>query len=151
MTASILDMAKELVIEAIKGNALSPDEARDLLENTHAALLRLHRVETGEPAASPEQAEAAESEPADWRKSIQKYTVTCLECGEIMKRLSAQHLTKHGLNPRSYRHKYGIPLSQALSAHEVTARRRELAQDIQPWRRAAEMRAAARQTGKKAG
>ncbi len=133
MTPSILDMAKELVIEAIKGNALSPDEARDLLENTHAALLRLHQAETGEPAASPEQPGAAKAAP-DWKQSIQKHSISCLECGAGFRQLSRRHLSTHELDPRSYRQKYGIPRTQALSAREVTARRKQLAKDIQPWR-----------------
>ncbi len=78
----------------------------------------------------------------DWKSSIHKHTVTCLECGVAFRQLSARHLRTHDLNPRSYRVKYGMPGTQTLSAREVTARRRELAQQIRPWEQAASKRAA---------
>ncbi len=149
MTQSILDMAKELVVEAIKGQELSPDQARHLLGKTHAALLRLHQVETGEVATSPGATGEAEAASVDWKQSIKPHAVYCLVCGETFRQLSARHLSKHDLNPRSYRHKYGIPRTQSLSAREVTARRRELAKGIQPWIQAKETRSGAKQVAAK--
>ncbi len=55
------------------------------------------------------------------------------KCARGSKQLSLRHLSAHDLNPRSYRVKYNIPRTQALSARAVTARRRELAQEIRPW------------------
>src|SRR4029450_4164006 len=52
---------------------------------------------------------ATPPKPANWRKSIAKHTVTCLECGQSLKQLSVRHLKEHGLDGRSYRVKYGIP------------------------------------------
>ena len=49
------------------------------------------------------------SSPVDWRKSITKHAMTCLECGHAFKQLSIRHLRQHGLDTRSYRIKYGIP------------------------------------------
>lgn len=62
---------------------------------------------------------------------------------QIFKQLSLRHLRIHDLDPRSYRTKYNIPRSQAVSAREVTARRRELAQQIRPWELAPSKQAAA--------
>ena len=69
----------------------------------------------------------------DWRKSITRHTVTCLECGQPFKQLSHRHLQEHELDGRSYRMKYGIPRTQPLAAKTTTARRRELVQGIRPW------------------
>jgi predicted transcriptional regulator len=70
------------------------------------------------------------------RKSIKKYSVECLICGTIFKQLSARHLRQHDLDPRTYRQRFGIPRSQALSAKETTAMRRRVVQNIRPWEKA---------------
>jgi hypothetical protein len=78
----------------------------------------------------------------EWRKSITKHTVTCLECGQSFKQLSVRHLMMHGLDGRSYRLKYRIPRTQPLAAKTTTERRRELAQEIRPWAQAPTFRKA---------
>jgi hypothetical protein len=69
----------------------------------------------------------------DWRKSITKYAITCLECRHAFKQLSIRHLRTHGLDARSYRTKYEMPRSQPLAARETTARRRQIVQETRPW------------------
>jgi predicted transcriptional regulator len=71
--------------------------------------------------------------PVDWRKSITKHAVICLECGESFKQLSLRHLRAHGLDNRSYRTRYGIPPIQPLSARVTTERRRQVVQEVRPW------------------
>jgi hypothetical protein len=39
----------------------------------------------------------------------------------------------HGLDPRSYRMKYGMPRSQPLTARATTERRRQVVQATRPW------------------
>ncbi len=98
----------------------------------HAPKIQRDAVATAPgDAAAPERAAAPAL--ADWKGSITKNTIRCLECGDTFKQLSLRHLTTHDLDPRSYRAKYNIPRSQALSARSTTARRRELAQTIRPW------------------
>jgi hypothetical protein len=78
-------------------------------------------------------APVTETPPVDWRKSITRHTVTCLECGQPFKQLSHRHLQEHGLDGRSYRMKYGIPRTQSLTAKATIARRREVIQNVRPW------------------
>ncbi len=80
--------------------------------------------------------------PSDWKSSITRHAVTCLECGGSFRQLSARHLSKHELNAKSYRVKYGIPSTQPLSARTVTARRRAVAREVRPWEVAARRRRA---------
>ncbi len=131
MSQALLEMAKELVTELIHRHHLAPDEATSLLHRTHATLMSLQRDETEKSDVSALQ--SAHAMPTNWKSSIGKRDVTCLECGAKFRQLSLRHLRKHDLNPRSYRLKYGIPLNQPLSAREATARRRELAQQVRPW------------------
>jgi len=74
--------------------------------------------------------------PIDWRKSITKHVVTCLECRASFKQLSVRHLKEHGLDGRSYRIKYGIPRTQPLAAKEITSHRQEVVQRSRPWEKA---------------
>jgi hypothetical protein len=78
----------------------------------------------------------AESSPVDWRKSIHKHAITCLECALAFRQLSRRHLMMHGLDPRSYRMKYGMPRSQPLTARATTERRRQVVQAVRPWEKA---------------
>ncbi len=131
MSDSLMAMAKELVAELIRTQHLSSDEALVELQRTHETLLQLQRLEAGGEAAPPVAQPAAPAK--DWRASIKKHTVVCLECGSTFRQLSARHLRLHDLDPRSYRQKHGIPSTQPLSSRETTARRRKQAQSIRPW------------------
>ena len=132
MSQTLLEMAKELVTEQIRAHQLSPEDAKTLLMNTHATLLSMHQVEAPGSVAVDLKT-PSEIVRGDWKRSIAKHTITCLECGSSFRQLSARHLRLHDLDPNAYRAKYGIPSTQALSSREATARRRELAQQIRPW------------------
>jgi predicted transcriptional regulator len=101
-------------------------------------LLRLQTLKMQEDAhgsvavATPE----TPSKPVNWRKSITKHTVTCLECGASFKQLSVRHLKEHGLDGKVYWIKYGIPRAQPLSAKATTSRRKEIVQRSRPWEKA---------------
>lgn len=132
MSQTLLEMAKELVVEQIREYQISPEEAQSLLYITHATLVNLEqsRSNTMSPP-SPE-----ETSQASWQRSITKHAVICMECGESFRQLSTRHLRRHNLDAKSYRLKYGIPRTQALSAFRATARRREIAHQIRPWEQA---------------
>ncbi|ETX07401.1 MAG: hypothetical protein ETSY2_11410 [Candidatus Entotheonella gemina] len=147
MTQSLLEMAKELVTEQIRKNHVSSDAAQSLLRDTHATLQNLHRMEVASTAPMSTQA-PEEDTPDAWKRSITKYTIRCMECGDSFKQLSTRHLRIHDLDARAYRVKYGIPRTQALSSLTATARRRELARQIRPWEKAASMRSTAKNKAK---
>jgi predicted transcriptional regulator len=105
------------------------------LRRTHQSLLELKSREEAE-AQVPARAAPAPHAPADWRTSITRHSITCLECGEHVKQLTARHLRRHNLDARSYRAKYGIPRTQTLSARATAARRRQIAAEVRPWEKA---------------
>ncbi len=129
-------MAKELVLAQIQAQQVPPEALNSVLHSTYETLRSLEASEAagGDIIGN---GSAAGLEPqvqvVDWKGSITKNAIKCLECGESFKQLSLRHLRVHDLDPRSYRTKYHIPRSQALSARSATARRRELAQQIRPW------------------
>ena len=135
MSQTLLEMAKDLVMAQIAAHHLSPDEMHQALQQTYASLQVLKTQEDSHGSvavATPE----TPSKPVNWRKSITKHTVTCLECGASFKQLSVRHLRDHGLDGRSYRVKYDMPRTQPLAAKEVTSRRKEIVQRARPWEKA---------------
>ena len=135
MSQTLLEMAKDLILAQIQAQKLSPEEMHTALQQTYSSLLALKAQEDAHGSvavATPE----TPAEPVNWRKSITKHTVMCLECRASFKQLSVRHLKEHGLDGRSYRVKYGIPRTQPLAAKESTLRRKEIVQRSRPWEKA---------------
>ena len=135
MSQSILEMAKDLVQAQIQSGAVEPEKMMEFLKSTVEGLSELN-TRYSNPAGPGEVDHAMPKEPVDWRKSIKKNSIICLESGLEFKQLSARHLQKYGLTPRTYRQKYGIPMNQPLSAKATTKKRQEVVQRIRPWEKA---------------
>ena len=130
MAQTLLEMTKELTRTLVETGMLSAEDMQDAIHKTYATLAALKsQEEIGTTTPVP----LAQTLPVDWRKSITKHAVTCLECGQAFKQLSLRHLRAHGLDNRSYRTKYGIPPTQPLSARSTTERRRQIVQEVHPW------------------
>jgi predicted transcriptional regulator len=135
MSQTLLEMAKDLVLAQIAAHRLAPDDMHTALQQTYASLQALKAQEDSHGSvavATPE----PPSKPVNWRKSITKHAVICLECRASFKQLSVRHLKEHGLDGRSYRVKYGIPRTQPLAAKETTVRRKQIVQRARPWEKA---------------
>src|SRR5205823_9618073 len=119
----------------IAAHKLAPEDMHQALQQTYASLRALQAQEDahGSIAVAPLE---TPPERVNWRKSITKHTVTCLECGASFKQLSVRHLKEHGLDGQAYRIKYSIPRTQALAAKEITSRRKEIVQRLRPWEKA---------------
>ena len=144
MSQSLVEHAKELTLALIATGNVAPKDMQEMLQKIYASLSALKAQE--EKAAIPP-LPASETAPVDWRKSITKHAVTCLECGEAFKQLSLRHLGNHGLDNRSYRTKYGIPPTQPLSARATTERRRQIVQEIRPWEKKQQLLQARKHNG----
>jgi predicted transcriptional regulator len=133
MSQSLVELAKELAVALIQTGNLLPKEVQETLQKTHTTLTALKALEA---SGFPARGAPRQSPPGDWRSSITRHAITCLECGHAFKQLSIRHLRTHGLDARSYRTKYAMPQSQPLAARETTARRRQVVQEIRPWEQA---------------
>lgn len=131
MSQTILEIAKELVLAQVQAQQVKPEALHGVLHSTYETLRSLEAGGNSHGDAAAERPEPQVQ--VDWKGSISKHSIRCLECGDTFKQLSLRHLRIHDLDPRSYRTKYNIPRSQAFSARDATARRRELAQQIRPW------------------
>ena len=86
MPQSLLEIAKDLTLALVGAGRLSAADIQDTLQKTYATLAALKaQEETGLGAVRTQ-------EPVDWRKSITRRTITCLECGQAFKQLSVRHL-----------------------------------------------------------
>lgn len=143
MSQSVLEMAKELSLALIETGNVPAEDMQDTLQTTHTTLLTLKAQEAFGTTAVPSVVKTV----VDWRKSITKHAVACLECGKTFKQLSTRHLTMHGLDGRSYRAKYGIPRTQSLAAKTTSARRRAVVQAVRPWEKTPRFRRAQARDG----
>nr|BAW32326.1 transcriptional regulator [uncultured Candidatus Entotheonella sp.] len=136
MAEPIVAMAKELIMALIKENLLAPEDMQKELQKTHASLLELKASEEKRRNGEGCKIGDRNSRSGRLEKSIKKYTVECLVCGQTFKQLSVRHLRTYDLDPRSYRQQFGIPRTQALSAKETTAMRKRVVQESRPWEKA---------------
>ncbi|MGQ4808171.1 hypothetical protein NKDENANG_01538 [Candidatus Entotheonellaceae bacterium PAL068K] len=138
----------------IQSGALPPEDMHKELQKIYAVLDELKAQEDARVASLTDASDAglrdagAATEQINWKKSIKKYSIECLECGATFKQLSVRHLKDHDLDARSYRTKYAIPRTQPLSAKDTTAMRKKIVQQSRPWEKAPTyMKAHAHKTG----
>lgn len=126
MAKSLLEMAADIVKSQCQGTAMSTEDVAAALNNTFTSLQALQAMEAqGEVCDSAEGPAAAGAVDVKPEKSILKNKILCLECGESFKMLSPKHLRSHGLDGRSYRQKYGLPLRQPLCAKSLSDKRKK--------------------------
>ena len=127
MTESLLAMAKDLALAQIQAGQVTPEDMTSVLNSTYETLEQLNATEQSGSGA------LASNHSTDWKKSINKHAVACLECGATFRILSTRHLRHHDMDSRTYRQKHGIPRTQSLSARDVQARRKAIVQRVKPW------------------
>ena len=122
MSKAIVEICAALVAAQASRTRQTPEQLAEGLELLYKTLTDLSQQE--KRMAAPEERGL---EP---QTSIQNNQVFCLECGKAFQLLSTRHLALHGLNHRTYKEKYKIPLTQSLSARTLSARRRKLAKEL---------------------
>ena len=123
MGKTLLEMAADIVKSQCQGTSMTTEDVTAALSNTFNSLQSLQNLEAqGEAAESAGVGPAVDIKP---ERSILKNKIICLECGESFKMLSPKHLRSHGLDGRSYRQKYGLPLRQPLCARALSEKRKK--------------------------
>jgi predicted transcriptional regulator len=139
MSKTLVEMCTDIV-SAQAGHTTMSSE--DIVESLRRVFRTLQEVQLLGGAAENEEGSVT---PRDPQSSIQRNQVLCLECGKAFKLLSNRHLALHDLTPRAYKHKYGIRMTQALSARTLSTRRRKLAKELGMGKQLAEWRAERKQ------
>ncbi|TXM97330.1 MucR family transcriptional regulator [Methylobacterium sp. WL103] len=124
----MLAMASELVAAYVSNNRVPATELPVLIGTVHAALNGIMGGTAAGGASAPAE-EIEKPTAAQIRKSIRPDGLVSFIDGKAYKTLK-RHLTKHGLNPRSYRTKFGLPDDYPTTAASYSAARSALAKNI---------------------
>ncbi|GEP04380.1 MucR family transcriptional regulator [Methylobacterium oxalidis] len=123
--AAFLELAGGIVSAYVSNNSLRAAELPALITSVHAAL---HGLASGTPQASAVE-EVPKPTPSQIRKSITPDALISFIDGKPYKTLK-RHLSTHGLDPYSYRQRYGLPNDYPMVAAAYAAQRSELAKSI---------------------
>ena len=124
MEKTLVEMAAEIVQAQAGQTSMTPEEIVDALSKTYEGLKSVKAKEE----------ELAEEPPVDkkavkGKASIQREKVICLECDREFRQLAKSHLSSHGLTSKDYKKKHDIPLGQALTSKDLSAKRRKVAKE----------------------
>ena len=104
-----IELTAEIVSAFVANNHIQPAELTALIGSVHAAIGGLGQApEPSEPAVE-------KPTPAQIKKSITPDALISFLDGRPYKTLK-RHLTKHGLDPASYRARYGLPTDYPMVA-----------------------------------
>jgi len=123
--SNITELAVEIVTAYVSNNSVPASELPALIVGVHGAIAA---TAGGAPAVA--EAPAAEKpSPAQIRKSVSEDGIISFIDGKSYKTLK-RHLTTNGLDPRSYRERFGLPLDYPMVAANYAAQRSALAKQI---------------------
>ncbi|GJE31167.1 hypothetical protein LDDCCGHA_1343 [Methylobacterium oxalidis] len=142
-----VELAADIVSAYVTNNSLPVAELPALIASVHAAL---NGLATGAPQATAEEV-AEKATPSQIRKSITPDALVSFIDGKPYKTLK-RHLAGHGLDPHTYRQRYGLPSDYPMVAASYAAQRSELAKAIglgRPGARTAEAEEAPKSRGRR--
>lgn len=113
------EMTAEIVAAYVTRNHVQIADLPALISSVYAAIGGLGHA--AEPTAAYEK-----PTPAQIKKSITSTGLTSFIDGKPYKTLK-RHLTKHGLDPASYRERYGLPLDYPMTSTSYSEQRSALA------------------------
>ncbi|GJE30704.1 Transcriptional regulatory protein ros [Methylobacterium oxalidis] len=120
-----IGLAADIVSAYVTKNSLPVADLPGLIAGVHAALSGLA---AGGPQTNAEE-EVQKTTPSQIRKSITPDALISFIDGKPYKTLK-RHLTGHGLDPHSYRQRFGLPNDYPMVCASYAAQRSELAKSI---------------------
>lgn len=121
------ELAAEIVSAYVSNNPVPPAELPALIARVHAAVSSLGAG--GDPGAAAPASEIEKPTPAQMRKSVRDDGIVSFIDGKTYKTLK-RHLSSHGLDPMTYRERYGLPSDYPMVAPSYAAQRSALAKAI---------------------
>jgi predicted transcriptional regulator len=122
-TSNYIELAADIVSAYVSNNSVPAGELPSLINDVHAALLRVTSgtvapvVETPKPAV-----------PA--KKSVTNDFIVCLEDGRKFKSLKRHLRTQFNMSPDEYREKWGLPPDYPMVAPNYAKARSNLAKQM---------------------
>jgi predicted transcriptional regulator len=126
-TSDFIELAGGIVSAYVSRNPVPVTELPKLIHSVHAAISGLASGGISDATASA--FEIKKPSAAQIRKSVQDDGITSFIDGKTYKTLK-RHLSAHGLDPRSYRERFGLPGDYPMVAPSYAERRSALAKAI---------------------
>ncbi len=117
-----IGLAGDIVSAYVAKNSVPASALPDLIGRIHAVLDELVNSTAGNAPTGPER----KATPAQISKSVTAEALTSFIDGKAYKTLK-RHLTGHGLDPVSYRERYGLPADYPMVASSYAERRSQIA------------------------
>ncbi len=118
-----IGLTAEIVSAYVSNNTVASADIPALINQVHAALLR---VSSGETPASSEAMRPA----VPVKRSINPDYIVCLEDGKKFKSLKRHLRTQYDMTPEQYREKWGLPHDYPMVAPNYAAARSHLAKQM---------------------
>ena len=122
-------MTAELVAAYVSNNPVPAAELPALIARVHGAISGLVAGTPAAQAGAAPQAEVEKPSAAQIRKSVRHDGIVSFIDGKLYKTLK-RHLTANGLDPQSYRDRYGLPADYPMVAPSYAEWRAALAKAI---------------------
>lgn len=123
--ADYVELAADIVSAYVSNNSVPVGELGNLLSSVHAALSGI----AGGEATAPKEEPIEKPTPAQIRKSITHDGLVSFVDGKTYKTLK-RHLTGAGLDPATYRQRYGLPSDYPMTAPSYSEQRSALAKSL---------------------
>jgi len=127
--SNLTKLAGDIVAAYVSNNPVPVSELPTLIARVHGAIAGLvsgaPTMETGTAA----QADVEKPSTAQIRRSVRPDGIVSFIDGKTYKTLK-RHLTSHGLDPRAYRDRYGLPADYPMVAPAYAEQRSALAKAI---------------------
>lgn len=118
-----IELTADIVAAYVSNNSLPAGGLADLIASVHGGLIGLRTP------AEPVKVEVEKPTPAQIRKSIADNGLVSFVDGKTYKTLK-RHLAVAGLDPASYRQRYGLPADYPMTAPAYSAQRSAMARNI---------------------
>ena len=130
---NFIELAGDIVAAYVSNNPVPAAELPALIARVHGAISGLVSgtltAETSFTTGAPAQAELDRPSTAQIRKSVRPDGIVSFLDGKTYKTLK-RHLTSHGLDPKAYRERYGLPADYPMVAPAYAEQRSALAKAI---------------------
>ena len=124
-TPDFVELTGDIISAYVSNNPVRPADLPELIRNVHSALSGL----ANGTVATASEPEVEKPTAAQIRKSVQPDGIVSFLDGKTYKTMK-RHLTGHGLDPYSYRQRFGLPADYPMVAPNYAAQRSALAKSI---------------------
>ncbi|MDJ1159061.1 MucR family transcriptional regulator [Chelatococcus sp. SYSU_G07232] len=121
--SNYIELAADIVSAYVSNNTVSANELPGLINEVHAALVRVVAGAAEAPAEAPKPA-------VPIKKSVTPDYIVCLEDGKKFKSLKRHLRTQYNMTPEQYREKWGLAADYPMVAPNYAKARSQLAKEM---------------------